>query len=232
MNKGNIYAGLQIQTPPQSEPLTTAEVATALRLPTTDPDTNTTLGIWLTTVRKLIESILRRPFLQQQWKMTLRNWPGRSYQNWPLSLNNAIDLYYTYNYISLPFAAPLVSVDGLTYLRNDGTTGSMTNANKQVVTGFTYNVFSDFEPARIVLPYAAIWPTDILMPGAPIGITYTVGYADIAHLQAWEFWEVVRQCMILLISDCWENRIPPDKAQRSGKMSVIDEWLMPARIFE
>lgn len=176
---------------------------------------------------------MRRPMLQQQWKLSLRNWPGRSYQNWPLSLTSAIDLYYTYNYISLPFAAPLVTVDSVTYLTSSGVTKTMSNANKSATyTSPAYNVWTEFEPGRIILPYAGIWPTDVLMPGAPIAITYTVGYADLTHLQAWEGWEVARQAMLLLISDCWENRLPPDKAQRSGKMSVIEEWLTPNRIFE
>ncbi len=234
MNKGNIYAGLQIQVAPTSEPITMAEAETQLRLVSDGGgDTDTTIGIYITVARKIAETVLRRPLLQQQWMLALRNWPGRSYQNWPLSLNNAIDLYYTYNYISLPFSAPLISVDSITYLKSDGTTGIMTNANKSpTYTGFAYNVFTEFEPARVVLPYSAIWPTDILMPGAPIKITYTVGYVDVAHLKNWEGWEITRQAMMLLIADCWENRIPPDKMQASGKMSVIQEWLYAVKIWE
>ena len=60
----------------------------------------------------------------------------------------------------------------------------MVFANFEVLPGYTYNVLTDFEPGRIVLPYSQIWPPDILMPGAPIQITYVAGYADVATLQS------------------------------------------------
>jgi hypothetical protein len=98
-------------------------------------------------------------------------------------------------------------------------------------------VLTDFEPGRIVLPYSQIWPTDILMPGAPIRITYVAGYPDLATLQSgFEGFGAVIQAMKLLIGFYNENRLLPLEFRHSaipaGVKYVVEQVLQPYRIYE
>lgn len=230
MNIGDIYAGLQIVTPPSIEPLQVQDVCSYLRLVPDGGENDALVSLLTTTVRKQVETILNRALLTQTWKFSLRNWPGRDYINWPRAFTSEIDQYYKYNYIKVPFP-PLQSVTSVTYMRSDGTVGTMVPANFTVVNGFSYNVFNTFEPGRIVLPFAGIWPTDVLMPGAPITVTFVAGYTP-QTLKNWEGYEATLQAMKLLVSDCWENRIPPSDIESSEQMGVVKKWLAPFRIYD
>jgi uncharacterized phiE125 gp8 family phage protein len=247
VNIGDIYAGLVPVTPPASEPMTLLEAEQHLRVDPGDSGgpIDTYVNILITAARQFCETTLRRAIFPQSWMLLLKNWPGRDYQNWPLSLTSELDLYYKYNYIKLPLP-PLQSVQSVNFRQNDGTILSMSPANFQVIAGFTYNVETNMEPGRIVLPYAQIWPTNILMPGAPIMITYTCGYVPLAQQssppvgQTWEQWAGYRatmQAMKLLLAYWYEMRLPPVELRKSrdqpaGEELVANALLTPYRIYD
>jgi hypothetical protein len=96
-------------------------------------------------------------------------------------------------------------------------------------------VFTDFEPGRIVLGFSQIWPTVILLPGAPIQVSFTCGYVDLLTLQScFEGFPATIHAIKMIIGYLYENRIPPSEMRRSfvasGINYVIEELLEPYRI--
>lgn len=224
----SIVAGLQLATPPQTEPIQPSEVREYLRL---TPDDDLTVGSVIPAVRKFCETVMRRAFLTQTWTLSLRCWPGRDHLNWPQAFSSQLDQYYKTNFIKLPFS-PLQSVTSVTYRTSSGELKTMTPANFAVLSGFTYNVYTTMEPGQIVLPFSGVWPTDILMPGAPIDIVYAVGYTTQQKLMTWEGWHTTRHAMMVLIGDCLENRIPPDGVGQSATVATVLKWLTPFMIYD
>lgn len=232
MNIGDTYAGLQLITPPSVEPLTLADAEAFLRVVPDGGEIDQLISAYITTIRQHIEqSILKRALLTQTWRLSLKNWPGRDYRNYPLSVTSEIDYYYKYNYIKLPFA-PLQSVSSVQYMNSSGVTQSMNAANFSPSVSNSYNVLTTMEPGRIVLPYAGIWPTDVLMPGAPITITFVAGFASLTALQNWEGYGPTIQAMKLMLADCYENRIPPDAVGGGEQVGIASKWLTPYRIYD
>lgn len=68
----------------------------------------------------------------------------------------------------LPMAAPLISLDGITYRAADGTVTTLDTS--------AYVVDASNEPARLAKAPTSVWPS--LQPNrlAPITVTYTAGY--------------------------------------------------------
>lgn len=227
------YAGLKLITAPSIEPITIAQAEAYLRLDTDlGGPVDTDIALMITSARRICESTLRRGLLTQTWQLSLKNWPGRDYQNWPSSVNSGFDAYYRYDHIRLPFAAQLQSVVSVQYTDTSGTVFTMPPGN--IAGG--YNVDKNFEPGRIVLPFSQIWPTNILLPGAPIQITYACGSPDVTTLAAtFEGYANTILAMWRLIGYYYENKIPPDEMRRSsiaaGVQFVVNELLTEYRIF-
>lgn len=232
----DIYAGLQLITGPTVEPLSVSDTNTFLRLPAPgiDVESDNHVASLITAIRSHIEvSVLRRALLTQTWTLSLRTWPGRNYINLQNSVPEGVGGYYRYNHIKLPHP-PLQSVTLFQYITSAGVTKTVTCADPPVstTTQGTVNVFTNFEPARLVLPFSGVWPTDVLMPGAPITIKYICGFATPSALRNWEGYGPLIQAMKLILADCWENRIPALEARDSAMINVASKWLMPYRVFE
>ena len=233
-NIGDIYAGLVLVTAPDVEPLALADAETFLGIQSDNGGPiDTLITTFITLARQEVEKILRRALLAQTWRLSLKNWPGRDYSN-VASLTLEPDSYYKFNFIKLP-RPPLQSVTSVNYMNSDGEPLSMSPANFQVLPGYTYNVLTDFEPGRIVLPFSQIWPPDILMPGAPIQITFVAGYPDVPTLQAsFEGWSATIQAMKLMISFWNEERLVPVEFRRTavpaGVNFVCEQLLEAYRI--
>lgn len=234
-----MYAGLQLITPPGSEPLSLTDAEAFLKLESdSGGPVDTLVNALITTARQQCETIMRRALLTQTWKLSLQNFPGRNYQNWPSAQQvTELDLYYKFNHVKLPFP-PLQSVTSVNYMDSGGVIHMMVNAAFSGTADITksYNVQPDFEPGRIVLPYAGIWPTDVLMPGAPVEITYVAGFADLEALQAWDGFNSVIQAMKMIITFFYENRLTPLEFRHSavpaGIKYIVEAILEPYRIFD
>ena len=236
-----IYAGLQLLAAPTIEPLSLNEAKTHLRVTINLDDDYITFLI--TQARQYVEMVLRRALLTQQWVLSLKNWPGRNfYGSQGLELNPG--QWDRYNHIPLPLP-PLQSVQSVVYYDTGGNVYTMpqggqlpssppaTNANLSLAN--TYNVFTAFEPGKIVLPFSQIWPTVILLPGAPIQISYTCGYLDVPTLAAaFEGYAATIHAMKMIIGYLYENRIPPSEIRKSqvpaGLGLVVEEMLEAYRV--
>ena len=164
-----MYAGLQLVTPPPFDPISIADAKAHSRFFAGVEDS--LIGGYIAAATKRCEQICKRAFVTQQWRLALEYFPGRSY----VGLRSPVDYphYYKWAFIHIP-KPPLVSIDIFTYTGSDGTVYSMTEGYDNTVGN--YLVDTDPEPGKIKLPFAGIWPTTILVPGANVFITYTCGY--------------------------------------------------------
>lgn len=240
----DVFAGLKISVPPATEPLSLADVNSFLRLQPVgiDTDADAYISAIITSTRQHVETaILKRALLTQTWKLFLRTWPGRDYINLQ-HYSGDMGEYTKYNHVKIPLP-PLQSVSSISYITSAGVTKTVTPVDPPLSTQTQQyvNVFKDVEPAQIVLPFSGIWPTDILMPGIPITITFVCGYQLLTDtsppsgqtiLSNWEGFGPTIQAMKLIIADCWENRIPAADVSRSEMMTVAEKWLAPYRIYE
>lgn len=227
MDLSSIYAGLTLVTGPTTEPLELDEAESYLRLASDNggPVDQDVLG-FIVEARQRCEAILRRALLTQTWQLSLKNWPGRDYQNWPQNVPSDLDSYYKYDHVPLPMAAPLDSVTSVIYKDTTATPFTMPPGN--IAGG--YNVDANFEPGRIVLPFSQIWPTTILLPGAPIQILYVCGYPDVATLAAkFEGFSATLQAIKLILTYRYVYKVPSVDSDESLAMA-LDQLLGMYRI--
>jgi hypothetical protein len=235
----DIFAGLQLTAAPTIEPLNLDDAKTHLRV-TADFDDPYIEGL-ITFARQEVEKTMRRALLSQQWMLSLKNWPGRNYGG--SSYGAAYDASGSeWNHIRIPLP-PLASVQYVNYYDTSGNLFTMPQGAQipssppsgNAATPGSYNVFTAYEPGRIVLPFSQIWPTTILLPGAPIQIGYTCGYPDLQTLQSlFEGFSASIHAMKMIIGYLYENRVPPTEMRKSlepaGIQLVVEEILYAYRV--
>lgn len=133
---------------PASEPVTTDEAKSHVRVDISDDDT--LIDSLIASARDTIEKLARRALITQTWRLSLDNWPD----------GDAIELP----------RPPLQSVSSITYTESDGTVNTWDTSG--------YIVDTDSEPGRVVLAYGESWPSVTLYPAAAIKITFVAGYGD------------------------------------------------------
>lgn len=136
-----------VSTLPCAEPVSLDEMKLHLRIDGTDEDTLITSLIQA--ARSYCEDYQARAYISQTLTLKLNDFPVT-------------------DSIRLP-RPPLVSVDSITYVDNNGAT--------QTVSSSVYTVDTVSEPGYVYLSYNQNWPYDVrLIPNA-VTITYKAGYA-------------------------------------------------------
>lgn len=231
-------------TPPTQEPLSLSDANAFLRLQPVgvDTDADAYVSTLITTVRQLIEvTILRRAFLTQTWNLFLRTWPGRDYVN-AARYSATVNEYLEVNHITVPLP-PLQIVNSFSYITSAGVTLNVSPFDPPVstLTQYAVNVFKNVYPAKLVLPFSGVWPTEILMPGPAITINFTCGYQLLTDtsppsgktiLNQVEWFGPMIQAMKMIIADAYENRVPAPDIHNREVMNVAEKLLMGYRIFE
>ena len=169
-----MYAGLTLVTPPAGEPVSLADAKQHSRVfPGVTVDDSLILA-YISSARQLVETILYRALITQQWCQALMNFPGR----YPLGYRESVntDEYLKWSYIKLP-NPPLISIDSFLYYDTNNTQYAMTQGYGNQVGNYFVDLST--EPGRACLPFAGIWPTTVLLPSSPIQITYTCGYGPV-----------------------------------------------------
>lgn len=140
------------QSPSQTfiEPLTVAEVKTALRLPLRSPvdaEEDDTVAGMITAAREEAEIAQGRDLVIKQWDLTLDYFPS-----WAVRLR-----------------APLISVDLVSYQDSTGTVTSLAGA-------MDYLVDANRQPGIITPVYNGFWPIFTPNPSSAVLVRFTSGY--------------------------------------------------------
>jgi len=133
-----------------SEPVTLAEVEHALGLPALSPsdsERDSLLKGYISAARELAEVYLNRDLVQKQYDLRLDSWPSE-----------------------IELRAPLVSVDKVSYLNEQG-------SETVLAEGTDYIVFSNLEPPVVRPPVNGTWPSSSLYPRGAILVRFTSGYS-------------------------------------------------------
>lgn len=147
----NKRGSLVLKTAPTTEPVTTAEAKTHMRVSTSDDDTY--VGTLITVARKHVENIVGRALINQTWNYYLPCFP------------------YDAGYIEIPIGN-LSSVSSIKYTNSSNSETTWTASNYIVDT---YNT-----PGRIVLAYNQTWPSFVEKPVNAVNIEFVAGYGSSA----------------------------------------------------
>ena len=139
---------LKLITAPATEPVTTSEAKSHLRVDTTADDT--LIGTLITAARQHVENHLRRALITQTWELVT-------------------DAFPVGDVIRLPLP-PLVSVTSIKYTDKDG--------NESTLSSAAYVVDTDSTKGRVVLKSGETWPSDTLAAANGVRVRYVAGYGE------------------------------------------------------
>lgn len=142
---------LSLVSGPASEPLTTAEAKTHLRVSTSDDDTY--IGTLIKVARRAAEHKTGRALLPQTWLMTVDDFPRER---------------------SRAFRLRRCPVTAVSWVKYYDTTGTLTTLSTDA-----YVVDMKTEPGRIAEAYSYCWP-QVYPRIAGVTVQYVAGYADAA----------------------------------------------------
>lgn len=148
---------LKLITPPSSEPITTRDLVTHLRLDDSGVEQGL-LSALITAARGHVEDVTGAALLTQTWDYFLNEWPGC-------------------NFIKLPLGN-LQSVTSIKWKDTAGTETTLT-----AVTDYLVET-NGVQCGRIVLPYGKTWPSGELYPSNPIAIRYVCGWTAASLIPA------------------------------------------------
>lgn len=194
--------GLQLITPPTAQSVTLPEARRHLRLPASSRSQDPLIESLIAAAVEHVETETNRQQMPATWKLVLDVFPAVIY---------------------LP-RAPLVSVDKIDYIDEDGVS--------QEFPAASYLVQTEFEPGRVVLSAGENWPDTAAQLGS-ISIQYQCGYADAGSVPP-----ALKQAVLLMVGHWFENReavtdvraleVPRTAQRLIDNMKVGDEVLQYA----
>jgi uncharacterized phiE125 gp8 family phage protein len=173
---------LTATSPPQSftEPLTLSEVKKYLTLPERSPVDEDEDNM----ISDMITAAREEAETQQGRDLVEKQW----------------DLSLDYFPCEIRLRAPLQSVDLVKYKNSEGVETSL-------VANTDYIVDAAKQPGRLIPVYSGSWPSFTAWPSSAVTVRYTSGYSP-----ASVFWSDsgrrIRQGMLMLISEWYNNRMP------------------------
>ena len=139
---------LKLITAPATEPVTSTEAKSHLRVDTTADDT--LIGTLITAARQHVEAHLRRALITQTWELVTDAFPVGDVLRLPLP--------------------PLVSVTSIKYTDEDGAESTLSSG--------LYVVDTDSTKGRVVLKNGETWPSVTLAAANGVRVRYVAGYGE------------------------------------------------------
>ncbi len=139
---------LKLITAPATEPVTSTEAKSHLRVDTTADDT--LIGTLITAARQHVEAHLRRALITQTWELVTDAFPVGDVLRLPLP--------------------PLVSVTSIKYTDEDGAESTFSSG--------LYVVDTDSTKGRVVLKNGEAWPSVTLAAANGVRVRYVAGYGE------------------------------------------------------
>lgn len=168
-----------------AEPITLAMAKKQCRVDVDDDDQ--LLSLYITAARQYCEKVTNRAFLQQTWRMTLRDFPNYGWYRRPGQAADSLP-YWRTPAILLPMPR-LIGIASITYLDSAGT--------RQTLDPSFYTMNGDALPARVTPAIGKIWPY-----GTEVQITYTAGYGATASSVP----ASLQLAILMLVGHFYENR--------------------------
>ncbi|MDE2441879.1 MAG: head-tail connector protein [Betaproteobacteria bacterium] len=214
---------------PAAEPVSLADAKNDMRVDADFTDHDSMIQSYLIAGRQHAETICRRAFVSQQWKMTGDRFPspmaGRltEYwlgQQWGLAGMGGISTFLPTGKTGYEIVIPistLLSVESIKYTDPGGVLQTMNAAD--------YKVDTMSEPARIVPAFGKNWPTTRQEISA-VEVNFTVGYGAAAAVP-----EGIKAAIIMYAKAHYEAAFDDAKNNEyDRRMRAIDALLIPYRV--
>lgn len=202
--------GLNLVTPPASDPISLAEAKSHCRITGTEEDG--VLAGYILAARMHAETYLRRCFVNQTWDFAIDS-------DWPQDMSR--DCGYVRDRIVLP-KPPVQSVTSIQYVDVNGITQTLDTDQYR-----TMNLNQERAEAFIDPAYGAIWPA-VRRQAQAITVRFVCGY----HPTMNSFPEPIRQAMLLLIGGWYEHREHIVVGQAPSELPMgVEALLFPYRVF-
>lgn len=185
---------LDLVTAPASEPVTTSEVKTFLRIDSSDEDT--LLSNLITAARQSAESYTGRAFITQTWKMFLDGWPYGKGEWWDGVRQLPIRELHGLSELNIPLP-PLQSITHVKTYDDDDTATTFSSSN-YYVSSYSGDYARN---GRISLRTSATWPT-YERDSDGIEIQFVAGYGDSAS----DVPQQIKQAILQEVAYLYENR--------------------------
>lgn len=214
--------GLNLITPPASEPTSLSVLKQQLRINVSDEDS--LLSNYLIGARQTFENLAQIQIVPATWQMTLDFWPG-----WDLLLpynfsvntlggtgydSSAMFIYQMlfmsqYGLLYLP-RPPLISVTNIQYYDQSNVLQTWPSTN--------YNVDTSRQPGRVYI--TGTFPTITTTIRPAVLVTFQSGYSSVPFL--------IQQAIYLLAGSWYEQRTSLTTANLKelpmGFMSIVDQY--------
>lgn len=185
--------GLTLLTAPTAEPVTLAEAKLHCRVDSNDDDALITALI--VAARQQAEDQTARALVTQKWRYDLDTFPAAE--------------------IDLPLP-PLVSVESITYLDNDGV--------RQPLATSEYSVVINQTPGVGLPAYEKTWPSSRSTPGS-VQISFTAGYGAADAVP-----RAIKQWMLLQVGHWYATRESVNIGNIVNELPYVDALLDPYRV--
>lgn len=214
---------------PADEPVTLEEAKLDMRVDADFTDHDAIIMGYIEAGRVHAETICRRCFVQQTWRLTVDRFPspmaGRltEYwlgQSWGLAGMGGVSEFPLTDKTGYGFqlpVSPLLSVDSIKYTDPSGVVQTMPPSD--------YKVLPDSTPARIYPAYGKVWPTTRQEPGA-VSIQFKSGYGDKAAVP-----KGVKSAILMYAKAHYESTFDDGASNEyERRMAAVKSMLSPYRV--
>ena len=209
------YRGHTRTQEPAVEPVSLGEAKDQLRI---DGDSDDALlSLYIQSAREQCEEVTGLALIEQQWRMTLDQWPGQGEPWWDGVKQMAISELRSSArpfWVILP-RYPLIDAESVTTYDQNG--------DPSTVDLSDFVVDREQQPGRLVLRNTATWPIALQRANA-VEIDYTAGFGpDADSVPA-----ALRVALLQMVATLYEHRgddcSAEDAMRRSGALAVFNRW--------
>jgi uncharacterized phiE125 gp8 family phage protein len=202
--------GLKLVTPPTWEPVVPADLEAHSRILTTDLDVGTVTG-FLLAAREYVETAARRAIAQQQWLMSVDQFPGRQ-------VDDARPPTWRYGIFRLPMP-PLISVDLVQYVDPSISMQAQPFPLTTLAPSFyQYDAYS--EPGRLAPSPYNVWPATSPLAMQAVQVTFTCGWAAVNLVP-----QRIKQAILMLAAHLYEHRETTTEVALTKIPWGIQQWI-------
>jgi hypothetical protein len=215
-----------LATPPASEPLTTEDVRSYLRLDDDDTSQDSIISVMITAARRYAEQYTGRSLMPQTWLAVADSFPGcwippAPFGAYAYSYGSArsVEYHSPEEQVIKLARGPVNSITSITYVDSNGAT--------QTLDPSTYILDTSDLVQRIAPAYGQNWPAARRQLGA-VRITFAAGYANADAVPA-----TVRNWMLIRIATAFEHR-EAEEIVLKGKLQAlayVDTLLDSEKVF-